>query len=1254
MNTAKQVYSEEEAFHFFSYDPDKPKKKQSHTTLQKGQSWFGENGCMLALHEPIQKHWRCKVDDPFPSQSPGLSTVYIKPVTNTVSTISPEGCKGMWQLDINLFELVFTHHPLFSTEHVFAQRLLDLYEHYQAREIMDTATSLQDKLGGLKKSEIALRQRNETPAPPSKLKKLRKELRKTSVAFNKERQTDLALVRNMMEAWKCIKALRDKKGFVSTTVKLKMHREKPRCINSSAHGGGDTDRPLVYTDENVTFKEQILCQELQMTQNEERQLPRVQAFVSQRPEHSGLIPVVTRTAVITPTSRCPCDEKERRNKLQHHRISIRIFYNGKHVSTSEIAVLNNDFKVDIKQMFNLQTCTNPENITLEIYETIRSKCTLLAKVFVPVPNRNMVSSSACVERSEFSSDQVVRSHYEGVGSNLPFKPDENEPVMYLLTSGKLMYSVSWAVGDTGFPLAPAVTSTQPSCTRALTAYDDESRLQWIRNLQFDPNHPANTVLSELLKKACDLRDRKLGFFRLRPLEEEFDFTTEEQLDESRRFRLLQLRNCRAPGTVSSKLVPLHDRDITENMLQGYDGSSHSSVVDEDYITSQRTQSLCNVEKILRLARERFLTLKRRYKFSDIVQEHQAEDSTIDFNWDMFRRARPLNSKRAVSEKTSPSAVTNGNLNMNIAVNNARGLPVRLQAHLKEMHARSSCCGLTSSSHSIRRNTEKVMSQAQVQPFVEVRFQETTYESRVEQGPSPCWREEFSLQLKSEGNDYSRAGLSKILDNIVINLFDELSFQVIESSTLRGCGTQGFSGRQWLGSVTIPFRTLLQQSKVCETLRICNPVMLLGYTWPEEDFPHEDGTQIQMDENNSFLDVFIALDPPVSLCSDTTTRLQDEDQRQLWQFPTEEDDRLLDRTFDFEKQCRDAAGGRKRVITMVMSSEGRLVLATRFFRPLPLPEEVLQDVPGGSLMSVLKRVAAFVSLIPVLPFPSDVGDCGDMWFTSEQCLKWVTGNHVSLAVLLCNFFCHLHTKAWLVLGKSVVEGETAYVLTKEHACYTLWNPRDGKHYQSSDSFCPLRSVDCLVNGENVWFNFRRAVNTGVLTFDTSENTTWRPLFNTAWEQESSSVPQEIRYHPPNVDLVWQLQKRMELKLKSCVMDWRRPHPTRWSHHCSAKLSMLLPHLERFPASSSSIKTQMDDLLDCMQNYKVSGFPIQLAYQNMGSVIEAVYNTRIHSTEIPGTEFALGIYVHPYPNYILSVWIFLATLVKHQHGAFYNPQ
>lgn len=57
--------------------------------------------------------------------------------------------------------------------------------------------------------------------------------------------------------------------------------------------------------------------------------------------------------------------------------------------------------------------------------------------------------------------------------------------------------------------------------------------------------------------------------------------------------------------------------------------------------------------------------------------------------------------------------------------------------------------------------------------------------------------------------------------------------------------------------------------------------------------------------------------------------------------------------------------------------------------------------------------------------------------------------------------------------------------------------------------------------------------------------------------------------------------------------------------------------------------------------------------MHKVIKSVFNTRIHSTEIPGIEFALAIYIHPYANHILSVWIFLATLVKHQHGVYYVP-
>ncbi|CAB1312499.1 unnamed protein product, partial [Coregonus sp. 'balchen'] len=91
------------------------------------------------------------------------------------------------------------------------------------------------------------------------------------------------------------------------------------------------------------------------------------------------------------------------------------------------------------------------------------------------------------------------------------------------------------------------------------------RLEWIRDLQFDPNHPVNTELTELIR-ACEQRDRATGHFRLHALEEEFDFTTKEQLEKSSRFGLLQLWSSHAVDVSPSNPIPLHDSDITEPMF----------------------------------------------------------------------------------------------------------------------------------------------------------------------------------------------------------------------------------------------------------------------------------------------------------------------------------------------------------------------------------------------------------------------------------------------------------------------------------------------------------------------------------------------------------------------------------------------------------------------------------------------------------------------------------------------------------------
>ena len=53
---------------------------------------------------------------------------------------------------------------------------------------------------------------------------------------------------------------------------------------------------------------------------------------------------------------------------------------------------------------------------------------------------------------------------------------------------------------------------------------------------------------------------------------------------------------------------------------------------------------------------------------------------------------------------------------------------------------------------------------------------------------------------------------------------------------------------------------------------------------------------------------------------------------------------------------------------------------------------------------------------------------------------------------------------------------------------------------------------------------------------------------------------------------------------------------------------------------------------------------MPYTNLQSIVDAVYSTKIFEHPINEIEFALAVHVHPYPNNILAVWIYLANLSK----------
>uniref|UniRef100_A0A4X1UF39 Coiled-coil and C2 domain containing 2B n=2 Tax=Sus scrofa TaxID=9823 RepID=A0A4X1UF39_PIG len=374
-----------------------------------------------------------------------------------------------------------------------------------------------------------------------------------------------------------------------------------------------------------------------------------------------------------------------------------------------------------------------------------------------------------------------------------------------------------------------------------------------------------------------------------------------------------------------------------------------------------------------------------------------------------------------------------------------------------------------------------------------------------------------------GHDYNFSNLSKIKDNIYINIFDEM---------------------------------IIEKHEISGTFQVNIPPVLLGYTWSKTTYvsPREDCNGQNLKEC-TFLNIFATIEPQISytICNPELDKFSDHTD-------------VLERAQIFKKNCK-ALFPKRRITTTVFNDEGIQILVTRYIKALNPPQQLL-DLFLHDSNATLDLVARFVSLIPIVSDTLDENDDFEIWMTSERCISLAIGTKEEHAILLCNFLLYFGKKALVLLGTSVLEGHVAYVLTQETDKYLLWNPLTGQCHKQFDPFCPLQSVDCLFDGENVWFNIQQNNSPMAVYFDYSKESFWKQL---------------------------------------------------------------LPKNYQGPKA---------------QSIQVTGFPIQMPYTDVQSVIDTVYQTGIHSSEFPQTEFALAVYIHPYPNNILSVWVYLASLAQRQ--------
>lgn len=112
----------------------------------------------------------------------------------------------------------------------------------------------------------------------------------------------------------------------------------------------------------------------------------------------------------------------------------------------------------------------------------------------------------------------------------------------------------------------------------------------------------------------------------------------------------------------------------------------------------------------------------------------------------------------------------------------------------------------------------------------------------------------------------------------------------------------------------------------------------------------------------------------------------------------------------------------------------------------------------------------------------------------------------------------------------------------------------------------------------------------------------------------------------------------------LQEWRPRHITKFNRNCSAALRQVLSNMEKIRSTKLQNQKDPEELTQIMNNYRISGFPINLPYTNLTSILEAVYASQVHAIPSPNVEFALAVQIFPYSNTILSVWVYVASLIR----------
>lgn len=186
---------------------------------------------------------------------------------------------------------------------------------------------------------------------------------------------------------------------------------------------------------------------------------------------------------------------------------------------------------------------------------------------------------------------------------------------------------------------------------------------------------------------------------------------------------------------------------------------------------------------------------------------------------------------------------------------------------------------------------------------------------------------------------------------------------------------------------------------------------------------------------------------------------------------------------------------------------------------------------------------------------------------------------------------------------------------------------------------------IIISQNVYANLQREKKPHSLDFNLSISRKWAPLnlVDTNGERTLALKPiqdEVLHYSLPNHGYAKELQDELKESIKTAVREWRRT-TTSFRTDIVAKLSSILDKLEDSKISGKRPDTSgLDDL---SKTRNVFGFPLHFAFTNIKDVLNQIKATEIHRNRNPNVEFSLAVRVFAYPGGLLSVWVFICSLI-----------